>query len=260
MNYKIAICSLNRADQVHSITTLLGHGFNKEDIDLFVANEEQKLEYEKFNPGINIIVGVLGMKAIREFITNYYPEGTKVLCMDDDIMGFRMKNPREWEESCFCDDELDLKAEIDLAWEECEKSGRHMWGVYPVNNHFFMTNKISYDYKFCCGQIFGLIIKRELCELNVNQYEDYERCIKHYLADGGVVRLNYICVKSPKMDSNSGGFKNRDYEGDCKILQKLYPNLFYLKEKKGMPHPNPTLKDTRSHRGAVEGQQKNATQ
>ena len=243
--YRIAIPSLNRPNEQHTIATLLRHGFEKDQIDLFVASPEQAEIYRSANPGINVIVGELGMKEIRMFITNYYPEGSKIVSFDDDIKEIRMKNPREWEESSYCDDELDLKLEIDLAFSECEKSGRSMWGVYPVDNHFFMKNQISYDYKFCCGNMFGLIINRDNNELHIDQYEDYERCIRHYLADGGVVRLNYICVKTPKMGTNAGGLCDRDYSGDLATLTSLYPNLFHTKIKKGMPHPNPMLRDSR---------------
>ena len=243
--FRIAIPSLNRPNEQYTIATLLRHGIPKSKIDIFVANKEQYELYKDVLPDYNIIIGELGMKEIRMFITNYYPEGSKIVSFDDDIKEIRMKNPREWEESSFCDDELDLEMEIDLAFSECEKSGRHMWGVYPVENHYFMKNQISYDYKFSCGGMFGLIIKRDLCQLHIDQYEDYERCIRHYLADGGIVRLNYLCLKTPKMGSNEGGMDTRDFSGDLKKLTDMFPNLFYLKQKKGMENPNPCLKDSR---------------
>ena len=245
--YRIAIPSLNRAPYQHTIKMLLENGFDKDQIDLFVASPEQAELYRTENPGINVVIGKLGMKEIRMFITDYYGEGKKVVMFDDDIKAVRMKNPRGWEESCYADDELDLKKEIDLAFQHCEASGRHMWGVYPVENHFFMKNEITYDYKFACGGMFGLIIKKELCQLHIDQYEDYERCVRHYLSDGGIVRLNYLCLKTTKMGSNEGGVPSldeRDMSGDLKKLVEMFPGLVQTKFKKSFGL-NPVLKDLR---------------
>jgi hypothetical protein len=250
MNYRIAIPSYNRVKELgeKSLATLSKHGYETGDIDIFVADSEQYNLYKSEYPEYNIVVAVLGMKEVRNFIfQEYYKEGQKVLSMDDDIEKMRMKNPRGWEPSQFCDDELDLKKEIELAFKECEKSGRHLWGVYPVENHFFMKNDITFDYKFLGGWMWGTIINKEalLLEIGDGACEDYERCMKHYLKDGGMVRLNYLCCKT-KYGNPKGGMppiEERGREEFFKEAGEKYKNLFYLKKKKG--GLNPVLKDTR---------------
>tara|TARA_R110000737_G_scaffold135601_2_gene166645 strand:- start:1616 stop:2389 length:774 start_codon:yes stop_codon:yes gene_type:complete len=249
MDYRIAIPSHNRPNDQITFEYLLSQGFSPLDIDVFVSSSEQAELYRACNPKMdNIIIGKLGMKEIRNFITDYYPTDVKYVSFDDDIKEVRMKNPKEWEESSFADpDELDLDEEIKLAFSECEKSGRRMFGVYPVENHYFMKNQITYDYKFACGGLFGVINEKSL-KIKLDQYEDYDRCIQEYLSYGGIVRLNYLCLKTPKMGKNEGGMSDeRDFVGDLIKLQDLYPFLVNTKIKKGTGLLNPVLKDTRPH-------------
>ena len=219
--YRIAVPSYQRYEGLgqKTLKTLERHGFPIAMIDIFVANQD---EYNKYKP--------------------LYPE--YIVSIDDDIELFKMKNPKGWEKSCFKNDELDLQKEIDLAFETCVKSGRHLWGIYPVDNHFFMKNDISYDYKFIIGHFFGCIVKKELCShtAEIGARDDYERSIKHYLADGGVVRLNYICAKTKYIAEGGIGI-DRKAEETLKLLVDTYPGLVTIKKKKD--GPNPLLTDKR---------------
>ena len=107
-----------------------------------------------------------------------------------------------------------------------------------------MKNNITYDYKFIIGHFFGIIIKKELCShtADIGARDDYERSIKHYLSDGGVVRLNYICCKT-KYIAEGGIGVERNGAATLKLLVDTYPNLVSIKQKKD--GPNPILKDMR---------------
>jgi hypothetical protein len=245
--YRIAIPSYNRVEQLgqKTLKTLEFHNIDKSIIDIFVANKEQYDLYKNKYPEYNIIIGEKGIRQIREFIfLKYYNEGDKVISFDDDIELIKMINPRGWEPVGFTNDELDLKKEFDLAFRECEKSGRHMWGVYPVDNCLFMKNNISYDYKFIIGHLFGVIVKKELLNHtpDIGARDDYERSIKHYIADGGVVRLNYLCCKTKYIAEGGIGI-DREGEKTLKLLVETYPDLVSIKMKKA--GPNPLLKDKR---------------
>tara|TARA_R100001163_G_scaffold6097_1_gene7016 strand:+ start:1490 stop:2254 length:765 start_codon:yes stop_codon:yes gene_type:complete len=252
---RYAIPSFQRYKELgtKTLNTLKNHDIPINQIDIFVANQDEYDKYKENYPDYNIIIGVKGMKEIREFyLLNYYKEGDKIVSMDDDIECIKMKNPRGWEPSSFEEGGCpDFKKEVDLAFEECEKSKRRLWGVYPVDNHFFMKNDITYDYKLIIGGLFGIIIKKELCELGIDQYEDYERTIKHYIADGGVVRLNYLCCKTKNIVEGGMG-KKREFEKSLKYLEDNYPNLVSKKlkgTKQTGKYYNPILKDTRSQKG-----------
>lgn len=241
MDYRISIASYNRVKQLgeKTLATLENNNIPKDIIDIFVADKNQFDEYKKAYPEYNIIIGKLGLKSIRNFIfQEYYEEGQKVVSLDDDIDKVRMKNPREWEDSCWADDELDLKKEIELAFKECEKSKRSMWGLYPCDNHYFMKNTITYDYRFCGGWMFGVINRKKNMLLTTgDEYciEDFERSIRHYLADGGVVRINYLHAKQ-KYGNPVGGIgalENRKRDYNIQELQKEFgTELFKIQIKK----------------------------
>ena len=126
---RIAIPSYNRYDSINdkSFKVLYDAGYKPSMIDLFVANKEQYELYKNIvHKDINIIIGQKGLKNIREFIINYYPEGTKLLCMDDDVEMIKMKNPNSDEPSSFKNELLDLKKEVDNAFKICQKEISYM--------------------------------------------------------------------------------------------------------------------------------------
>lgn len=62
---------------------------SKSIIHIFVANNDEKKIYEStLDPKTygKIIVGVVGMKNIRNFISNYFPENKHIFNLDDDIV------------------------------------------------------------------------------------------------------------------------------------------------------------------------------
>ena len=164
---RIAIPSYKRHKYLgdKTLKTLHNFGYSIEDIDIFVGNIEEYELYKSEYPEYNIIVGEVGMREIREFIFNYYDEGTHVLSLDDDIIDIKMKNPNESEKSCLV--KLDnLKEVVDKGFEECVKNKTILWGIYPCDNHGFMKNNITTHLAFCVGWMWGCIIDKECLKLN----------------------------------------------------------------------------------------------
>ena len=245
-DWRVAIPSLKRVVELgeKSLATLEHHGIPKDKIDIFCIAEELE-QYRDAYIEYNIIEAPLGMKEVRNFIfQEYYNEGDWVVSMDDDILKMVMKNPNGWEKG-YMTDKIDLNKEINLAFNECVRSSRSLWGLYPVDNPFFMKNDITYDYKFCNGGMWGTIVNKNLLKLGTDQYEDYERCIRHYVEEGGMVRLNYLHAKTPYEPAKCvGGMgPTRKYEEARDYLTEHYPKLFGIKQKKS--GPNPFLKDYR---------------
>ena len=88
--YVFAIPSYKREQtlKLRTLATLKSYNIPSSIIYIFVANKNEKLNYcnsldkDYHN---NIIVGKLGIKNIRMFMSNYFKEGQKICYIDDDI-------------------------------------------------------------------------------------------------------------------------------------------------------------------------------
>ena len=246
---KICIASYERHDTIcnKSLKVLLNAGYEPNEIDLFVANEDEYQKYKSVVPeGINIIIAVKGLKQVREFIFNHYDEGEHILSMDDDIEIIRQLDKQT--------NKLvpvnNLKSIVECGFNECQKHGLKLWGLYPVQgNAFFMKNskEITYDYKFIIGNFFGCINDKQMNSLNVTNIDDFERSIRSYQLFSGSVRFNHYACKTNFKKNKGGAQSDPDRQSkiydDMNLLLKLYPNMLFLKKKKdGL---NPMLKDQR---------------
>ena len=235
---RIVIPSYNRSQSINdkSLATLYKSGYKPREIDLFVANEEQyELYRQQVHPEVNIIVGCLGLRNIRNFIFNYYPEGEHLLCLDDDIEQLKILNP-ETERLLPL---IDFKEVVEKGFSECENNSLKLWGLYTCCNPRFMNNMkcITYDYKFIIGNFFGCINCSDMNELHVDDIDDYERSIRSFVMYGGQVRFNHISAKT-KFMKNTGGAQSDEFRNDTinksiDILNDKYPDMLYLKTKKG---------------------------
>ena len=89
-NYIVAIPSYKRYDEItkKTLPTLKKGNVNKYKIYVFVANKtEEKLYKKKMDPNTygKIIVGKKGLVQQRKFISQYFPENTMIVSLDDDI-------------------------------------------------------------------------------------------------------------------------------------------------------------------------------
>ncbi len=250
MKYRVAIPSYKRYNELGSKTLSILNKYNipKDIIDIFVNTPEEYNIYKKLYPEYNIILGELGMKEIREFIFNYYNEGDKILCMDDDIRGIKIKNTRKTYKNPgrMIEDIIGFDKYIEKGFELCEENNTIFWGISPTTNHGYMKWTDTTDFKFLPGWLFGVIIDKEVLKLNVAQYEDFERCIKVYKKYGKLIRMNYICATTNTGKCNGGmndtnriNIMNRDLN----ILKSLYSDYFIIKDKKSaLNGVNPLLK------------------
>jgi hypothetical protein len=183
MTYRIAIPSYKRQNRLRdsTLTLLQKHHIQSDLIDVFVADEEERAIYvETLVPGTygQLIVAVPGIRAVRNFIADYYDDGAHVFCIDDDIRDIISLN------------DFDLKTFIETGFAECEKRGLNLFGIYPVANKFFMRDNITTDLRYIIACVMGMINRK--IHVTLDDKEDYERTILYYLRDGGVLRFNSI--------------------------------------------------------------------
>lgn len=275
--YIIAIPSYNRPDliQVKTLALLHRHSIPANKITIFVANQEQLELYKSKIPVWlygNLVVGVIGLRNQRNFIMDYYSEGTHIVQMDDDLdkimeliiepqttshltsrrgttisRASRKKSIRVSRKSSRSSRRMkpitDLDGFITRAFEICKNKGIFLWGVYPLANARFMTPKITTDLRFIVGPFWGIINRhRPDLRLTIDEKENAERTLQHYVIDGAVLRFNYVGIET-RYYKNKGGMqdegKNRKEEALKSVyyLHKKYPKLtkIHLSKKSGMP-------------------------
>ena len=261
--YVIAVPSYFR-DQTFKNKTmkiLMDHKINPKKIYIFVANEDQRKLYEESLPKNynKLVVGKPGIKNIRNFMANYFPEKQRIFYIDDDISHlYQTENKVDPTNKKF--NRLipleNLHEFIKSGFREAKKRKIDNWGVYPVENPFFMkatTNNVD-DYasiKLCyiMGGMTG-VVNNHKCEVRtIDDKEDFERSIKYYLKDDGLLRFNNVtcrtmCYKEP------GGMQvertKKRIHDSAVYLTKKYPDLCTLNTSKKSGYTEIRLKDRRN--------------
>jgi hypothetical protein len=261
-SYIIAIPSYNRPDliQVKTLALLHRHGIPATKINIFVANQEQHDLYKAKVPSWlygKLVIGVIGLRNQRNFIMDYYPDGTHIVQMDDDLdkimeliiephsasRASRRATRKSSKSTRRTRPIINLDEFITRAFEICHKKGIFLWGVYPLANARFMSPKMTTDLRFIVGPFWGIINRqRPDLRITIDEKENAERTLQHYTIDGAVLRFNNVGIET-RYYKNKGGMqdegKNRKEEALKSVyyLHKKYPKLtkIYLGKKSGVP-------------------------
>ncbi len=228
-DYIIAIPSYKRYDEItkKTLPTLKKGKVNKEKIFVFVANKtEGELYREKMDPSTygKIVIGKKGLVPQRRYISQYFPEGTHIVSLDDDVQNM-IKLTK--------DDKLKPLTNLDSffrkAFQTLQKKNLYLWGVYPVKNNLFMKRKITTDLRFVIGVVHGYINRHDRTlypsKKSVGK-EDIEQSILFYLKDGGVLRFNDVTFST--VFNAPGGLGTDRYQMNKnaqEYLVKKYPGI-----------------------------------
>ena len=234
------------------LTQLKENNSSLKPINVFLENEEELEEYKKVldelvsQTKLEIIYHITNTQGIAEkrnamkkYYYDYAKENKKVLYVlfiDDDIQFFSKKNDTKLMK-------IDLKEIIINGFNETIKNNLNYWGINNLQNGMFLKDEVSTKLKYLQGGFVGEIIYDELERptVDIQHYEDYEYCIKYYLRDRGVVRLNNYCLKTRPwrdggINASFGGLAKRKatMEGNCKYLMENYGgerNLLTIKTR-----------------------------
>ena len=249
-DYTIVIPSYKRQKilQEKTLTTLKKYKIPKESIYVFVANQEEYDIYKEFlDPSTygHLVVGVPGLAHVRNFISNYFPKGKKLVSCDDDIRGFiefdaTMKRKEK--------ELVSLKKLIERGFKECKEKGANLWGLYPSANGFFMKDTVRYDLKFIIGNFFGYTNFKNERQLTVTSgpKDDYERSLLFFKEDGVVVRLNFAAAKTSIYTTPGGlqdGKRLTRVRKDVQGLLKKYPEYVVPNPRRKGPFPEILLRN-----------------
>jgi hypothetical protein len=214
----------------HTLHLLLTQGIPISRVILFVADETEAHCYRRALrwtawADVRIEVSVKGVRDSRNFICKFFPAGTHVVSLDDDLVEIRWK---------FCSgDGHDtvktlppggLPSIIRHARWKMAESGACLWGLNTSQNPKWMnTTTISARNGLVNGYIHGFISRPDCPELLrtlVDAVEDAEFSVRHFAKDGAVLRYRmYTGITSPF--ANSGGLQAK-YEGDvgCRVTNQ----------------------------------------
>ena len=252
MKFRIAIPTITRYKTIkqHTLSYLEKTDINFKNVDLFLSNEEELPHYkeELKNYPINFIVtNQKHVNTQRNFIVKYYKENQLVLGIDDDIKNIEIKvNDKK---TTTLTNLIDF---VHKAFEICLPNKIDIWGVNPVLNPFFMSNKITFNLKYVPAGFYGWRNSyQDKAFVSTNpEYgkEDFERSIRYYIADGGVGRFNYVSMNT-KYYAGSGGINSyRTVEYEQKAVEwliKKFPLYCSLNTHKKSKWPEVRLKDQR---------------
>ncbi|QDP68038.1 MAG: hypothetical protein GOVbin3264_19 [Prokaryotic dsDNA virus sp.] len=204
-------------------------------IDVFVSDEEQKKEYElKSKYNVNYIIGGKNITEQRNIIHTYYPEGSLILSLDDDIEEMQIKKNKELIPF------YNIEALSKIAKNEMIKNRTKICGIYPVSNQFFMKNKVSTNLKYIAAGFYYFISEPDRTLLvELEDKEDFERSIRYFIKYNSVVRLEMITMKTKFYKGDGGLQATRTEERitkSAKYLAAKYPEYCKMNTGKKTGH------------------------
>jgi hypothetical protein len=259
VGYRVIINSTGRADVLVSKTLPLLHAAGLEP-EVWVSSEQEQLHYAATCMNARIYVAphdptdrrmeVVGKepvglgKARNCVIRNAFP-GERLVFIDDDLTGVSEAiGPKELRRV------EDLDALFRSMFRDAEAASATLWGLYPVANPYFMKPRVRYDLTYVCGGLFGVIVTGKPHELvTLDDKEDFERSIRHYLADGAVVRNEHFCLGTTGYTGAGGMQLSRTplrVRAAAEWLTVKYPGLCTLNTSKKSGWTEVRLRDRRS--------------
>lgn len=247
MNFQIAIPSHERVDTLkkYTIEFLRSCGVGRSNVTIFVNDSREASLYKNAFKGYRVVnCEAKGIGEIRNFIATYYPEGTQVLSIDDDIKYVVRRNDK-YTSARF----TQLNWLVNKGFSLCKEHGTEMWGIYPIVNPYFMREGYSKDLKYIIAALYGTISNHDsFLQVTMDDKEDYERSIKYYLKFGSIIRINDIGVKTSYYTEPGGLQTYRTKQTVAKnafILSQRYPQLCSLNLKKKSGFAEVRLRDKR---------------
>jgi hypothetical protein len=190
MAFSIAIPSLGRPDKImkNTIAMLQTHHIDLSRVTVFCVADEYD-QYRAVLPSdVTLVVGVRGIVAQRQFIVDYYPEDTLLLCCDDDLADI---------------DGIDgsLADFVDAAFADLFTHNAYLFGIHPCWNAFFRKNnqRFSLNLAFIIGTFYGIRVRHSndlKTTVALNEKEDCERTLRYFIKDGCVIRYGQVGVKT----------------------------------------------------------------
>lgn len=223
---KYCIPTFRRSDTIKQKTLAILSRYNipTDNIYIFVENKKEMKPYIDLDYRYNyIITKTEGIGQKRNFIRNYFKNGTKIVMIDDDV-----------EDILFFKDKKttiplpNLKDFVDRAFMQTHFENVSMWGIVLHDNAFYSSEGYTTKLKFVGGTLHGLWINHitKNISVDIDHFEDIEFTLKHYQKEGKILRYNDIGLKT-KYYHHKGGIVEQK-GGVDKREEEAWNNATYL--------------------------------
>ena len=222
----IAIATLGRSDTITQKTLkyLKKSGYPAEKIHLFVANDKEFEIYSKIPEDLygEIIVGCMGLKEQKNFITSFYPEDEIIIQMDDDVKAISGTYSF-----------LDL---VRMGTDALSAGTAGLWGVMPNNDTRRFKPNTTTHLSFIIGCFFIMRNHKDI-KVTYSEKDDVERSILYFKKYGQVFRYQGSGVDTG-YGQGTGGLQTpgRAERRDLEVVrfQTEYPEYVSVVDKKGI--------------------------
>lgn len=243
--YRILIPTFNRPHLIQEATLayLDRSHVEPEQVDIWVSGESQWPLYEELPERwrARLRVGARGLMANRlaaEF-SDEYAEGDQLLWLNDDVYSVRTPDRNS------ILTEVPIQEVANRGFSLAKQSDCYLWGVYAVNNAFFMSPKDHLDLRYVVGCFYGIRLRKLkfLQPMFGDAKEDYERAMRFYQFDDRILRMdryapNTIYYNSPEI------FPNNDViENNIKSLERSWPTWVKRNTKRKSKYPEIIIHD-----------------
>ena len=224
--YVVAIPSYKRASQQITAEYFAGLGMPRDRIFIFVQTAEDLKEYKKNEQIATIkMAPANGVAKARNNILNSLVSFTNVLMLDDDVqsIGRLIKG-----ETVPIQSREEMAQTINKCFAQAKGIGAPLFGIYPIDNAFFMSKSISK--KVTVNTVLGFQrgFKERFDETYIAK-EDLELCARIISEGKPVMRFNFLAVNA-KHRTNAGGcfnvWKSAEHKKTVERLCKAYPDFF----------------------------------
>ncbi|CAE7342542.1 unnamed protein product [Symbiodinium natans] len=232
----VAIPSYDRVGTIvsHTLNLVCSAGIPTRRIFVF-ADPRQCDEYQKaLEPrGVNVVPGEEGVCGQRNRIMSFFPVGTRIVEMDDDIKGVvtstgSVRSDRTAQAVPVPN--ASLPAIIDHLFAVASREGCVLWGVYPLANQWMLSRTYALGLTKATTQLVGYINPGTEMKLTVPVMEDYERILRFFSQGKLCMRCDYLGLKT----ANKG-------RGGCSSAFTEYKVIKDGHLKKHLRHPREHL-------------------
>lgn len=226
----IAIASHKRADQLQNKTLALlkKHKFNMKDVYVFASPASLK-EYRPIAKkwGFTIAPGGKIIEARRNIIS-YFPNGTKIVEMDDDIEDIVTTKKGQTNKSV-----KNLKKLFEESFKLVAKNG--LWGFNANTNNFFAQGVDKFGLYSLINSCLGYYNNKDI-KLTLSEKEDFQRCILFYKKCRPILKRTGYGIKTNYWTNKGGiqelyGFEKRKrvQKKAAETIMKKYPGVCFMK-------------------------------